>query len=719
MGESRSPLAPTQARLPRSEPKTCTNTPIAELQQFALPASCYPRDNAVYSDDETYQAGPRTDFAAANTQPVSHTAALPATNPTAHPLSLPHIPAPPCVRTPSDAGLHLRTDLDALAVSTPQDSPVTPTIVESKADSYLSHAATAPIPIQGQVLRTRLSQASMASSLSPGSALSSPMLNSLQDITPLPSPLVTQASPGPWHRAATTTVHPSSRGGPSSLPRDESFNMLSPAALDTSPPKRKTYGNLTPGAADGLRGSAERHNAAAHARNRSLSEYIPEPLHNTRPRNVTLPGMDPQSPDRKSSITSMHREAYLAAQRGLDTSTNPAGPSNLPTPPPSNRSSTSTSEPDLQDSEAEVPAANYLTIRLGASRKPVRYLPLRQLGQGTFSKVLLCTSQPGVTPSTPESSLNRRALVAVKVVHHGPAGGADEERIELSLKREVEMLKRVKHPCIVRLRAFDCDDEKALLVLGYCPGGDLFEMASERREMLTEPVVRRMFAELVGAVRYLHGHNIVHRDIKLENVLVNLPLSALALLNNLPTHPNPLITLTDLGLSRLIDPASPLLTTRCGSEDYAAPEILLGQSYDGRQTDAWALGVLLYALVEGRLPFDPAPAGPGKRRGYGGRGRTVHRIARCDWVWWRCGDEEGEWDPARGRGWEGVREVVEGLLKKVSRGRKSLEEVEGMEWVRRGIQVEGGLKKGPEDGLDGEEELDVETPMRESGEWGR
>ncbi|KAJ9639476.1 hypothetical protein H2199_006510 [Coniosporium tulheliwenetii] len=358
--------------------------------------------------------------------------------------------------------------------------------------------------------------------------------------------------------------------------------------------------------------------------------------------------MDPQSPDGKSSVTSLHREAYLAAQRGLDTSTTPAGPSNLPTPPPSNRSSTSTSEPDLQDSEADVPAADYLIIRLGASRKPVRYLPLRQLGQGTFSKVLLCTSQPGVTPSSPESALNPRALVAVKVVHHGPAGGADEERIELSLKREVEMLKRVKHPCIVRLRAFDCDEEKALLVLGYCPGGDLFEMASERREMLTEPVVRRMFAELVGAMssstsplRFSHNKQ---------------PANA----------PHPLTTLTDLGLSRLIDPTNPLLTTRCGSEDYAAPEILLGQPYDGRQTDAWALGVLLYALVEGRLPFDPAPAGPGKRRG----------------------------------------------------GRKSLEEIEAMPWVKDGIQVEGGLGSRPEDELD-EEELDVETPMRESGEWGR
>jgi protein-serine/threonine kinase len=133
------------------------------------------------------------------------------------------------------------------------------------------------------------------------------------------------------------------------------------------------------------------------------------------------------------------------------------------------------------------------------------------------------------------------------------------------------------------------------------------------------------------------------------------------------------------------------LTTRCGSEDYAAPEILLGQPYDGRATDAWALGVLLYALMEGRLPFDPPP---GK---VGSRSRAAHRIARCDWVWSKFGDNDGEWDEAKGKDWAGAKEVVEGLLKKVSRGRKSLEEIEKMEWVKAGITVDGGVRRRIED----------------------
>lgn len=152
------------------------------------------------------------------------------------------------------------------------------------------------------------------------------------------------------------------------------------------------------------------------------------------------------------------------------------------------------------------------------------------------------------------------------------------------------------------------------------------------------------------------------------------------------------MTLTDLGLSRRIPapPESPLLNTRCGSEDYAAPEILLGQPYDGRQTDAWAMGVLLYALMEGRLPFDTPPGKPV-------RSRPMHRICRCDWQWNRFGDKDDEWDPEKGKDWEGARLCVESLLKKVSRGRKSLDEIAKLEWVQQGIRVEGGIKRRIED----------------------
>ena len=99
--------------------------------------------------------------------------------------------------------------------------------------------------------------------------------------------------------------------------------------------------------------------------------------------------------------------------------------------------------------------------------------------------------------------------------------------------------------------------------------------------------------------------------------------------------------------------------------------------------------------MEGRLPFDPPP---GKAAS---RSRAAHRIARCDWVWVKFGDEDGEWDGTKGEGWGGAREVVEGLLKKVSRGRKGVEEVMGMEWVSGGVKVEGGLKARSEEAVEG------------------
>ena len=112
--------------------------------------------------------------------------------------------------------------------------------------------------------------------------------------------------------------------------------------------------------------------------------------------------------------------------------------------------------------------------------------------------------------------------------------------------------------------------------------------------------------------------------------------------------------------------------------------MLIGQEYDGRATDAWALGVLLYAIMEGRLPFDPIP---GARR----KSPTSHRIARCEWQWVRYAEAEGEWDGSKGKELEGAREVVEGLLAR-ARSRWTLEKVQEREWVKGGVQVPGGLK---------------------------
>jgi protein-serine/threonine kinase len=115
----------------------------------------------------------------------------------------------------------------------------------------------------------------------------------------------------------------------------------------------------------------------------------------------------------------------------------------------------------------------------------------------------------------------------------------------------------------------------------------------------------------------------------------------------------------------------------------------MGQPYDGRSTDAWALGVLLYSLMEGRLPFDPLPGTRGDPAKL--KARTPHRIARCEWSWYKFA-EDGEWDSSKFPSLEGARLCVEGLLKRMTR-RKTLDEIAEMEWVKEGIQVPGGLKR--------------------------
>lgn len=156
-------------------------------------------------------------------------------------------------------------------------------------------------------------------------------------------------------------------------------------------------------------------------------------------------------------------------------------------------------------------------------------------------------------------------------------------------------------------------------------------------------------------------------------------------------YPNSVITVTDLGLSRRIAEGEKL-ETRCGSDDYAAPEVIMGQPYDGRAIDAWSLGVLLYALLESRLPFDPHP---GMTDAHRMRSRTSHRIARVEWRWVEYagedGDNEGNEAKFSDRGLLGAMEITEGLLKR-ARSRWTLPKVAEHQWVRQGIRVEGGVK---------------------------
>ncbi|KAF3906353.1 hypothetical protein ABW20_dc0104119 [Dactylellina cionopaga] len=573
-----------------------------------------------------------------------------------------------------------------------------------------NNAKSIPVPSGTRASAAALSRSnSFQSSLSPNSATGSPSLGGfLSEITPLPSPVITADSPGPWKlfRNGSLSSRPTSRGSLASLSIHDQTDPHHhhhaggepiPPGVGRSPSKRKLYQGLnhidTP----------SNEYRIPQTSTRSVSEQVTN-------YKIDVPTLSRQSQtedaathekseakDASSSTVATNaatttatqpfkREEHLAGKHGQQHRT---------------RSTADLQVPGVTDGVSDyriIPedssvVREIFTATTYPGNNIRRWRAVRLLGQGTFSKVMLATLQLKKDTDS-EAELDRDKLVAVKIVENTAAGGASKARIESSLKRELDILKSLKHPSLVHLKAQSIERKRALLVLGYCAGGDLFDLASGFPKLLTPKFVRRIFSELVGAVRYLHLSGIVHRDIKLENVLINFtPDELMQSGDEILASNRSITTLTDLGLSRRIDFNEPLLTTRCGSEDYAAPELLLGQPYDGRQTDAWALGVLLYAICESRLPFDPVPGANEHKM----RSRTAHRIARCDWKWFKLVDtpppvaeESGAsdtgfkepYDPD----WNLAKEVVDGLLRRVKK-RVPLEEVEKLEWVTGAIAV--------------------------------
>ena len=162
-----------------------------------------------------------------------------------------------------------------------------------------------------------------------------------------------------------------------------------------------------------------------------------------------------------------------------------------------------------------------------------------------------------------------------------------------TLEHESRILQDLNHPQIVRTHGIfrtTCRTHIAIQ-MELCRYGDLFEHVNQRGT-LPESDVFSILSQVANALHYLHTRGIFHRDLKLENILLRSidPLQ---------------VCLADFGLaSKKTGP----LHTRCGSEEYVAPEIIRGLPYDGRSSDAWSLGIIAYACCFGRLPFSsPTP----------------------------------------------------------------------------------------------------------------
>jgi len=154
--------------------------------------------------------------------------------------------------------------------------------------------------------------------------------------------------------------------------------------------------------------------------------------------------------------------------------------------------------------------------------------------------------------------------------------------------REIHILKIVRHPNIVQLYEIIETSKQLFLIMEYACGGELFDYIVKKRR-LQDNEVCRFFHQILAGIEYLHKIKVCHRDLKPENLLLDENMN---------------IKIVDFGLSNTYKNEKDTLKTACGSPCYASPEMIAGKRYNGLDTDLWSLGVILYAMTVGYLPFE-------------------------------------------------------------------------------------------------------------------
>ncbi|XP_018117793.2 hormonally up-regulated neu tumor-associated kinase [Xenopus laevis] len=207
------------------------------------------------------------------------------------------------------------------------------------------------------------------------------------------------------------------------------------------------------------------------------------------------------------------------------------------------------------------------------------YLVGKMINKGSFAKVM-----EGLHIPTGQK-------VAMKVIDKKKA--KQDSYVLKNMKREPRIHQMIKHPNIVQLYETLETENSYYMVMELCLGGDLMDRICDKKK-LEERDVRRYIRQLLSAVEHLHRHGIVHRDLKIENFLLD---------------ENSNIKIVDFGLSNTIRVeglSQDLLNTQCGSPAYAAPELLANKKY-GVKVDVWSIGVSMFAMLTGTLPFTVEP----------------------------------------------------------------------------------------------------------------
>ncbi|XP_078012431.1 serine/threonine-protein kinase MARK1 isoform X4 [Phascolarctos cinereus] len=229
-------------------------------------------------------------------------------------------------------------------------------------------------------------------------------------------------------------------------------------------------------------------------------------------------------------------------------------------------------QPTKSSSRQNIPRCrNSITSAADEQPHVGNYRLLKTIGKGNFAKVKLA-----------RHVLTGRE-VAVKIIDKTQLNPTSLQK----LFREVRIMKILNHPSIVKLFEVIETEKTLYLVMEYASGGEVFDYLVAHGRM-KEKEARAKFRQIVSAVQYCHQKCIVHRDLKAENLLLDADMN---------------IKIADFGFSNEFTIGNKL-DTFCGSPPYAAPELFQGKKYDGPEVDVWSLGVILYTLVSGSLPFD-------------------------------------------------------------------------------------------------------------------
>lgn len=193
------------------------------------------------------------------------------------------------------------------------------------------------------------------------------------------------------------------------------------------------------------------------------------------------------------------------------------------------------------------------------------------VGKGAFSVVNLAYDE------------TKKLYLACKIV---PKSRLSTRELEERFQIEIRVFQRLNHPGIVQLYDLLKDDVNYYVFMEFCPNGELFQHIVDKGK-LTEDDAKVFVRQLIITLKYIHEKDIVHRDLKPENLLIN---------------DKGYIKVSDFGLSKFIRD-NELTKTPCGSPCYASPECISGLPYNAKSSDVWSVGVIVYAMLTGQLPW--------------------------------------------------------------------------------------------------------------------